>query len=360
MPCLQGLREPRSTGRYRVARAAVVGAAIAIVLTGVVPAPANAQDLSRGATLLGEARTAIGGAERLEGVTTLQVTGTFRRVVDGNDTEGDFDVFIELPDKYLRSEKTGTPGQPSTETIEALVGAQVRDAVLGGGGGRGGGGGALAGGDGFPPGNVGDDSDAGGRDEGLGDAKPAEADAAAGPATGPGNRGGDDLGAEPDALRQARQADVSRLLLMWLLRSEMPLAWVGIAESPDGKADVVEARYEDGRPTRLFLEANTHMPLMMQWETAPVPVGGARGRLGGGGRRGGGGQDVGPTDGAGARQGSSPPTVTSQMTFFDHRAVNGIRLPYVITRGANGQTTERWTISRYRVNQSFPVDTFTR
>ena len=58
-----------------------------------------------------EARPAIGGAERLEGVRTLQVTGIFRRVVDGNDTEGDFDVFIELPGKYLRSEKTGTPGQ---------------------------------------------------------------------------------------------------------------------------------------------------------------------------------------------------------------------------------------------------------
>jgi hypothetical protein len=102
------------------------------------------------------------------------------------------------------------------------------------------------------------------------------------------------------------------------------------------------------------------MPLMMQWEAAPVQVGGARGRRGGAGRRGGGGQDAGPADGAGARQGGPPPTVTLQMTFFDRRTVNGIRLPYVITRGINGQTTERWTVSRYRVNQSFPADTFTR
>ena len=67
------------------------------------------------------ARQALGG-KGLEAVKTLQVTGTFRRVVGGNDTEGDFDVFIEVPEKYLRSEKTGTPGQPSTETIEGLIG----------------------------------------------------------------------------------------------------------------------------------------------------------------------------------------------------------------------------------------------
>lgn len=48
------------------------------------------------------------------------------------------------------------------------------------------------------------------------------------------------------------------------------------------------------------------------------------------------------------------------MTFSDHRAVSGIRLPFLITQGSNGQTTEQWTITRYRVNPSFEPDTFTR
>jgi hypothetical protein len=48
------------------------------------------------------------------------------------------------------------------------------------------------------------------------------------------------------------------------------------------------------------------------------------------------------------------------MTFSDYRAVNGIRFPHLITRGANGQTTERWTITRYRVNPSFDAETFVR
>ena len=324
--------------------------AVLVAVVSLVPVTGGAaQGAPRGAALLALAQRAIGGAKGLAGVRTLQVTGTFRRVVDNNDTEGDFEVFMELPDKYLRSEKTGTPGQPSTETIEALVGTEVRDAVRGGGG-RGG---ANVGGDGSPPADLGDDPAAGRRDGGQGDAPPAEADVAPGPATGPGPA----RGADPDAQRRARQADVSRLLLMWLLKSEVPPAWVGIAESPDGKADVLEARFADGRPTRLFLESSTHMPLMMQWDAAPARGGGAGGRRG---REGQGGQRGGAPDGAGAVQGGPPPLVTFDMTFSDHREVNGIRLPYVITRGTNGQTRERWAISRYRVNPPFGAETFAR
>ena len=302
----------------------------------------TAQDAPRGAALLALAQRSIGGGKGLAGVKTLQVTGTFRRVVDGIDTDGDFEVFIELPDKYLRSEKTGTPGQPSTEVVEALIGADVRD-IMRGGGGRGR---ATQGGDGPAP-KIGDDTTAA-RDGVPNDAPQAEATAVPVPAAGPG-RGG---AADPEAQRRARQADVSRLLLMWLLKSEVPLVWVGIAEAPDGKADVLEATYVDGRPTRLFLESNTHMPLMMQWDAAPAGAGGAGGRRGG--------APDGAGTGAGARQGGPPSLVTFDMTFSDHREVNGIRLPHLITRGVNGQTRERWTISRYRVNPALGADAFTR
>ena len=340
---------------------AVIATASATLLPGSLPVPVYAQDAPRGAELLAEARSAIGGEQRLLGVRTLQVTGTFRRVVGGDDTEGDFDVFIELPDKYLRSEKTGTPGQPSTEVIEALVGGEVRDDVRGGGGG---GGGLNFGDDGLPPEDINGDPDAGQRD-GAGGVLPEEADATANGQSGLGTGG---RGGNPDAQPQTRAADVSRLLLMWLLESDAPLAWIGIAESPDRKADVLEARYADGQPTRLFIDSSTHMPLMMQWEAAPAPAGGrggrGRGRRGGGQGGGRGGRGGDPSDGspdaAGPRQGGPPPVVTFDMTFFDHREVDGIRLPYVVTRGANGQTIERWTISRYRVNPSLSAETFTR
>ena len=292
-----------------------------------------AQDAARGAALVALAQQAVGGAKGLAGVKTLQVTGTFRRVVDNNDTEGDFDVFIELPDRYLRSEKTGTPGQPSTERIEALVGAVARDAVRGGRGA--GAGGGIPREDGLPP-DAGDAVVVGQPD--------------AGQPIGRGRGGAPD----PTALRRARQAEVSRLLLMWLLRSDTPLAWAGTAQSPDGTADVVEARYADEQPTRLFLESKTHMPLMLQWTAAPVGAAGPGGRRGGGGRRGASPDDVGP------RQGGPAPPATLSMTFSDYRAVNGIRLPFTMTRGSNGQTTEQWTVGRYRVNPSFAPETFNR
>ena len=337
---------------------AVIATASATLLPGSVPVPVYAQDAPRGAGLLAEARSAIGGDQRLSSVSTLQVTGTFRRVVGGNDTEGDFEVFIELPDKYLRSEKTGTPGQPSTEVIEALVGGEVRDDVRGGAG-------LNFGDDGFPPEDIRGEPDAGQREGGSDAVLPERDGATLGGPPGPG-RG---RGAAPDAQRQTREADVSRLLLMWLLKSDRPLAWIGIAESPDRTADVLEARFADGQPTRLFIDSSTHVPLMMQWEASPAPAGGrggrGRGRRGGGGQgggRGGRGGDPGdgPPDAAGTRQGGPPPVVTFDMAFFDHREVDGIRLPYVVTRGANGQTTERWTISRYRVNPSLSAETFTR
>lgn len=70
MRYLQRLTEPPSNGLRRVAIAAAVGVAVATVLPDAMPAPAYAQDASRGTAILEEARTAIGGEQRLAGVTS--------------------------------------------------------------------------------------------------------------------------------------------------------------------------------------------------------------------------------------------------------------------------------------------------
>ena len=69
---------------------------------------------------------------------------------------------------------------------------------------------------------------------------------------------------------------------------------------------------------------------------------------------------LGEVKAAGQRQGGTSEPVMFNMTFSDQRAVSGIKLPYVITRGTNGQTIERWTIRNYRINPSFNAETFTR
>ena len=71
--------------------------------------------------------------------------------------------------------------------------------------------------------------------------------------------------------------------------------------------------------------------------------------------------NVEPAAEAGGQREIGPSTpIRFEMTFSDHRAVGGIKLPYTITKGINGQTVERWTIKNYRVNPSFTADTFTR
>jgi hypothetical protein len=145
---------------------------------------------------------------------------------------------------------------------------------------------------------------------------------------------------------------------MWLLRPDVPMTWVGVAESPDGKADVLEARFADGQPTRLFLDTASHMPLMMQWQGTPARPAGPGGRRGGEPGRGRGRQQGAPENGA--PPGGPAEQITLEMTFSDHRAVNGIKLPHVITRGINGKTTERWAVRNYRVNPSFNAATFAR
>jgi hypothetical protein len=126
---------------------------------------------------------------------------------------------------------------------------------------------------------------------------------------------------------------------MWLLSADTPVAWVGTAESPDGKADVLEITPAEGSPTRLFLDQSSHVPLMITWQGAAA-----------GGRRGRGG------DQAGAQAPQQPPTL--QLTLSDYKTVNGIKLPHHVTRGTNGQTLEEWNVKSYKVNPSFKADFF--
>ena len=91
-----------------------------------------AQDAAKGSMLLADARKAIGGDDKLAAVKRLQVSGTFLRSTGPDQIiDGDFDVFIELPDKYRRNEITGFAGT-NVERSEILNGDQVSDQSSGG------------------------------------------------------------------------------------------------------------------------------------------------------------------------------------------------------------------------------------
>jgi hypothetical protein len=314
-----------------------LAAVSAIVLLAVLGPrePALAQDAAKGSLLLAEARKAIGGDDKLAAVKRLQVSGTFLRSTGPDQIiDGDFDVFIELPDKYRRNEITGFAGT-NVERSEILNGDQVSDqssggltagGFPGGGFGRGGRGGGDRGGGGGFRGGLG-----GGRNQGQ-NTGTAQQDAGA----------VDDR--MKDQLRRVRQAELARLALVWLLSIDGPAAWIGTAQAPEGTADVLEVRPANGVPTRLFLDPATHVPLMISWSGQPSRGGDIRRR--------------------GAPAPSAPTPAQGQATLELHmgnyKTVNGLKLPHLITRGTEGTTQEELKIKSFKINPNFKADSFTQ
>ena len=84
---------------------------------------------------------------------------------------------------------------------------------------------------------------------------------------------GDDPAARQAALRRSRE-DLARLLLGIVAGTQPSFAvtytYAGQAESPDGKADVIDVKGADNFAARLFLDAQSHLPLMLTY-MAPEP-----------------------------------------------------------------------------------------
>jgi hypothetical protein len=315
--------------------AAVLCATLAT--TGVRAQAQGTEDPQKGASLLAEARKAIGGDDKLRAVKTLQSKGVYKRTAGNNTQEGDVEILIELPNKYRRNELSGFAGGPTQERVEVLNGDDVWDINAAGGGfggfgrfGRGGGdfgGGGGRRGDGGFRGQGGQGDQAG---------QPGGGQAGGGQA-GQGGRGAIDPERLKELQKRQRQTELARLSLMWLLTTSQPVVWVGTAQSPEGNADVLEVKADDGPATRLFLDQTTHLPLML------TTTGGGRGGRGRGGPAG---------------QGGAPPTIETHLS--DYKAVSGIKLPHLITRGVNGQTNEEWEIKSFRINPGLKGNTFTK
>jgi hypothetical protein len=324
---------------------------VASLASGVQTAGAGQQpEEVKANAIVAEARKAVGGEDKLASVKALQITGTTRRANGNFNLEGDTEIFLELPDKFRRNESlTVGVGGSSLDRTDILNGSEFSSEVSGDFGARGRG----RFGGGFPGG------------------------------TGAGGGGNGQAAPSPEALERLRdfqrrnlQSEVSRLLVALLLRSETPFRWIGTAQAPEGTADVLEVKTPDGNATRVFIDAASHMPLMMTWTG---PAGRGFGGRGGQGRRGQGSADAGapaqegrgggdqpaapggadPARGRGGRGAQGPP-VTLEMHLAEYKAVNGIKLPHLITRGVAGETNEEWVVRNYRINPSFKANTFTK
>jgi hypothetical protein len=134
--------------------------------------------------------------------------------------------------------------------------------------------------------------------------------------------------------------DFARLMLGMLTGSSpvLPLTftYVGKAEAPQGTADVLDVKGPAGPgalAARLFVNTETHLPIMLTW-TAPTPP--SRG---------------GPSPpGSPAASASQPTPPESRLYFGDYREVSGLQLPFRLRRALGPDTVEETTFDGYKIN----------
>jgi hypothetical protein len=183
------------------------------------------------------------------------------------------------------------------------------------------------------------------------------------------------------SLRNYRQ-EISRLMLGWFGSTHPAMkatyTYVGEAESPDGKAYVIDVKDEDGFASRLFIDQNSKLPLMVTFQGRAPRVMNMSGGPAGTTRVAG---NVQVQSGQPGRQLTEEevkklredaqkqmdalkngldkaPTVEISMFFEDWKEVDGINFPHTIRRASEGNTTEEWAINKVKVNPKIDAKKF--
>jgi hypothetical protein len=323
----------------RFQMATLGAAALAIVAAGA-PARVAAQPADKAAEILAQARKAIGGG-KLDALKTFSAEAKAQRNVGTMQMNSEVELVLAMPDKYLRSESSAG-GPMNFSSTSGFNGSRplAHTSSAGGGGAmvfRMGPGGAM-----------------------------------------PGEKPTPEQQAEMDkvALRVARQ-DVSRLMLGWFAAAHPALGGVtytyaGEAESPEGKADVIDVKDGDGFNARMFIDQQSHLPLMLTYQGPQRRVVTAGGPM-----------TVTAAGGAQAQAASRPMTeedrkkmaatvqkqmqaaaaqppamVEYRMFFGEWTEVDGIRFPMKLQRATAGTTDEEWTITKVKVNPKIDLKKF--
>jgi hypothetical protein len=318
---------------------------------GVVCTRAQAQADAKASAVMSDVRKALGGEQKLAAVKGLSLRADYRREMsagplgvgggggatfvmmtgpggpppqhDSAQATGKIEVDLDLPDKYLRSD-VGSSGLAMTRTEGFEAGRPFLEVV----------------------------------------------------ANSPGMRvQADPPAADPTRAKNALKRSNTELarLMLGLVGGTQPgfavtYAYGGQAESPDGKAHIVDITGPEDFKARLFVDVETHLPLMLSFtEAEPRMItrtmtteGGPRQASGGTGTR----VELTPEqraeiDKQRAEAEAKPAKMIEYRLFFsDYRNVDGVSLPHKIARGTGSKTTEEWDVTSYKVNPTFKADRF--
>ena len=324
---------------------ALVPTALAAAIAFAQPIAFLAQEAGRAADILAAARKAIGGS-KLDAMKTFSVQSSVQRNAGSMQLNSDVEVVLDLPDKYLRSETPSGSGGGMMVMAGSGVSGFNGDRALQ----------KLTGG-----------SVSGGMVIRMG---------AAGPSFGDDNKEKpttEQLEQMNRSLVRNSQIEASRMMLGWFATAH-PAAhaeytFAGEAESPDGKAYVIDVRNGDNFSARLFIDEQTNLPLMVTYK-GPQPrmmTAGGPGALQQTAQGSGGGhvmtrnlsdmsdeerkkalseaekqiQDM-------AKQ--APVMVDFTIYFEEWREAEGVKFPFRIRRASGGTTSEEWTVNKIKVN----------
>jgi hypothetical protein len=262
---------------------------------GVAVAGQAATDASE---ILAKTREALGGEKKLTSIKTLVASGETRQVRGENLIPIVFEINIELPGKYSRRDET-----PAVESGYTTLGFSGDDLIQ------------------LPP-------------PAIPVMPPGAARAGGPPPPSP-----EQIAAMQAAQRKTRVAtvkqDYARLMLALFAASTdaFPLTFkkFGIAESPQGKADVLAVTGPNNFLANLMINQQTHLPVMLSWTPAPPP----------------------------ARPGMPAVTPPEQRMYFaDYRDAGGVMWPHRIRRAVGADTTEETTFDRFRLNARIDPNKF--
>ena len=315
-------------------------------------APVAPSTSGEAAAVLNTAREALGGEKRISSIKTIVASGATRQLQGDNLVPILFEINIELPDKYVRTDEI--PARESGPSSRGFNGdALIQSGDAGPGPRRGG-----------PPASP-------PAPPGASGGKPAEGARGGLPTVAPGGAAGAKVGPPPSPTTPLKQDFVRLTLGMFATSfSSYPLSFghAGQAEAPEGKADIIDVKGGANFSARFFIDSKTHLPLMLSWTTPPnlvpvvagqkppanLPPGSVTFET-----------PMPPPDSATPEQkkqfeeealaarkkamASTRPT-ENRIYYADYRDVDGLKLPFRIRRAIGATTVEETVFDRYRIN----------
>ena len=328
---------------YRALGALAAAATIAFAQ----PAIYLAQEANKAVQIIAASRKAIGD-KKLDALKTFSVQAGLQRNMGNTQINSDVEIVLDLPDKYLRQ--------------ETLLGGGM--VMLAGGG--------VSGFNGDRPLqklNLGGVPGGGGMVIRM--AGPGGAPIANGEKPNP-----EQLEQMNKALLRNSQVEASRLMLGWFAAAHpsanAQYTFAGEAESPDGKAYVIDVKNADNFTARLFIDQQTNLPLMVTYK-GPQPrmmtAGAGAPAVGGGGGHVIRSQAPMTEEERKKMQAdaekqiqalqSQPPVMSDFALYFeDWRESDGVKFPFKMRRATDGTTTEEWTVNRIKVNPKIDAKRF--